>query len=154
MNRRCTKLLPRVMLMMPQGGQPFCRFWLRQHPWPIISCFRLASKKFTQPPLFDELFNFVLEQSVFLSIMAVVAMVGALFASIAYVWGGRSPSGLGGWLLTSLRIRVRGAGHSCETFREGFFAPFCRGLLGGELEKFGVVKSAGELYAPLSGLPR
>ncbi|EHA8589615.1 hypothetical protein COCNU_scaffold011527G000020 [Cocos nucifera] len=54
--------------------------------------------------LFDELFNLVLELNVFLSIVAVVVMVGALPASIVRIWGGRSPSGPGGWLLTSPRI--------------------------------------------------
>ena len=46
-----------------------------------------------------------------------------IFSLIAHVWRGRSPSGLGGWLLTLPRIRVRGAGRSCGTFREGGFVP-------------------------------
>ncbi|KAG1362256.1 hypothetical protein COCNU_10G004750 [Cocos nucifera] len=90
MDRRSTKA-PRgnvndagrrpTSLLFPHHGW----FWLRQRPWPIFSCFRLASEELTQPNPPNELLNFVSKLNAFLSIVVVVTMVETVFASIALV---------------------------------------------------------------------
>ena len=75
-DRRCTKLLPggNVDDAVGRSTQEF-----------LVTAAPLAD--FLQPPLSDELLNFVSELDASLRVVAVVVMVEAVLISIALVWG-------------------------------------------------------------------